>query len=165
MVGVAPQHVTEIAAPIGVIAPARPRLEISHLSVPATLGPVQDVSFSVSPGECVGLVGLRGSGTATVADAVVGLVKPISGEIRLDGKPIHAGTVNATLRQGVTYVPEDRHARGFVPYLGVGENLTLGILDRLSRWGIVSRSSSDSIAVGLVEQLGIVTSGLDQQVG
>ena len=165
MVGVAPQRATEIAAPLRVIASARPRLEISHLHVPATLGPVQDVSFSVSPGECVGLVGLQGSGTATVADAVVGLVKPVSGEIRLDGKPIHAGRVDATLRQGVTYVPEDRHARGFVPYLGVGENLTLCILDRLANWGIFSRSDRDQVAAGLVEQLGIVTSGLNQQVG
>ncbi len=165
MVGVAPQRATEIPAPLRVIASARPRLEISHLRVPATLGPVQDVSFSVSPGECVGLVGLQGSGTATVADAVVGLVKPVSGEIRLDDKPIHAGRVDATLRQGVTYVPEDRHARGFVPYLGVGENLTLCILDRLSSWGIFSRSSRDRVAAGLVEQLGIVTSGLNQQVG
>jgi simple sugar transport system ATP-binding protein len=165
MVGVAPRQATEIAAPIAVITSDRPRLEISHLRVPATLGPVQDVSFSVSPGECVGLVGLQGSGTSTVADAVVGLVKPASGEIKLDGKPIHLGKVDATLRQGVTYVPEDRHARGFVPYLEVGENLTLCILDRLSNWGIVSRSSRDTVAAGLVEQLGIVTSGLDQQVG
>jgi simple sugar transport system ATP-binding protein len=123
------------------------------------------VSFSVSPGECVGLVGLQGSGTATVADAVVGLVKPVSGEIRLDGKPIHTGRVDATLRQGVTYVPEDRHARGLVPYLGVSENLTLYILDRLSSWGIVSRSGRDRAAASLVEQLGIVTSGLNQPVG
>jgi simple sugar transport system ATP-binding protein len=165
MVGVAPQRVTEIAAPTRVIESARPRLEISHLRVPATLGPVQDVSFSVSPGECVGLVGLRGSGTATVADAVVGLVKPVSGEIRLDGKAIHAGRVDATLRQGVTYVPEDRHARGFVPYLGVGENLTLCILDRLSNWGVESRSRRDRVAADLVEQLGIVASGLDQPAG
>src|SRR5258708_11506726 len=165
MVGVPPQGATEIPAPLRVIASARPRVEISRLRVPATWGPVQDVSFSVSPGECVGLVGLQGSGTATVADAVVGLVKPVSGEIRLDGKPIHAGRVHATLRQGVTYVPEDRHARGFVPYLGVGENLTLDILDRLSHWGIVSRSARNRVAAGLVEQLGIVTSGLDQQVG
>ncbi len=165
MVGVAPQRATETSAPVRVIASDRPRLEISHLRVPATLGPVQDVSFSVMPGECVGLVGLQGSGTATVADAVVGLVKPASGEIMLDGKPIHAGKVDATLRQGVTYVPEDRHARGFVPYLGVGENLTLCILDRLSSWGIVSRSRHDRVAASLVEQLGIVTSGLDQRVG
>jgi len=165
MVGVAQQRATEIAAPLRVIAPERPRLEISHLRVPASLGPVQDVSFSVSPGECVGLVGLQGSGTATVADAVVGLVKPVSGEIRLNGKPIHAGRVDATRRQGVMYVPEDRHARGFFPYLGVGENLTLSILDRLSSWGIVSRSRRDQVATSLVEQLDIVTSGLDQRVG
>src|SRR5258708_14480913 len=163
MVGVPPQGATEIPAPLRVIASARPRVEISRLRVPATLGPVQDVSFAVSAGECVGLVGLQGSGTATVADAVVGLVKPVSGEIRLDGKPIHAGRVHATLRQGVTYVPEDRHARGLVPYLGVGENLTLDILDRLSSWGIVSRSGRNRAAAGLEEQLGIVTSALAHQ--
>jgi simple sugar transport system ATP-binding protein len=64
----------------------------------------------------------------------------------------------------VSYVPEDRHARGLLPYLGVNENLTISILDRLSRWGIVSASSRNQVATGLVEQLGIVTSGLDQQV-
>jgi simple sugar transport system ATP-binding protein len=167
MVGVAPQRATEIAAPVRVREreSERPRLEISHLRVPTTLGPVQDVSFSIRAGECVGLVGLQGSGTATVADAIVGLVKPVSGEIRLDGKPIHAGSVDATLRKGLTYVPEDRHARGFVPYLGVGENLTLCILDRVSNRGIISRSASNVVAAGLVDQLGIVTSGLNQQVG
>jgi len=165
MVGVASQQATEISEPLQVIASSRPRLEISHLRVPAMLDPVQDVSFSLSPGECVGLVGLQGSGTATVADAVVGLVKPAAGEIRLEGKPIRAGRVHATLQQGVAYVPGDRHARGFIPYLGVGENLTLCILDHLSSWEIVSRSNRDQVAAALVEQLGIVTSGLDQQVG
>ena len=143
----------------------RSRLDISHLHIPATSGPVQDVSFSVSSGECVGLVGLQGSGTATVADAVVGLVKPVSGEIRLDNKPLRAGRVDASLRQGITYVPEDRHARGFVSSLDVGENLSLCILDRLSNWGIVSRTGRNRVATGIVEQLGIVASGLNQQVG
>jgi simple sugar transport system ATP-binding protein len=87
------------------------------------------------------------------------------GEIKLNGKPIQPGRVDATLRQGVSYVPEDRHARGLLPYLGVDENLTISILDRLSRWGIVSSSSRSQVATRLVEQLGIVTSGLDQQVG
>jgi simple sugar transport system ATP-binding protein len=47
----------------------------------------------------------------------------------------------------------------------VGENLTLGILDRLSSWGIVARSDRDQVATDLVEQLSIVTSGLNQPVG
>ena len=112
MVGVTPQQTREIIPQMRVTSSTRPLLEISHLQIPATLGPVQDVSFSVSPGECVGLVGLQGSGTSTVADAVVGLVKPGSGEIRFSGKPIRAGKVHATLQKGVAYVPQDRHARG-----------------------------------------------------
>lgn len=165
MVGVAPQQAAENVAPKRVIASGPPRLEISHLHVSARQGPVQDVSFAVSAGECVGLVGLQGSGTTSVADAVVGLVKPVAGEIRLDGKAVPVGKVDATLRQGITYVPEDRHARGFVPYLGVGENLTTAILDRLSSWGIVSLARRNQIATDLVAQLSIVTSGLDQRVG
>jgi simple sugar transport system ATP-binding protein len=47
----------------------------------------------------------------------------------------------------------------------VGENLTISILDRLSNWGIVSLSRRDEIATDLVQQLSIVTSGLDQRVG
>ncbi len=172
MVGVgaatqASQHAYAVDTPLAAreTSPTRPRLEISHLYVPATQGPVLDVSFSVGQGECIGLVGLQGSGTATIADAVVGLIKPQSGTIMLDGKPIPSGKVDVTLKQGIAYVPEDRHARGFVPFLGVSENLTLGILDRLSKRGIVSRSRLNQLATGLVRQLGIVTSGLEQRVG
>lgn len=165
MVGVVSNRTTEVPQPVQVNASTQPRLEISHLNIPATLGPVYDVSLSLYPGECVGLVGLQGSGTTTLGNAVVGLVKPASGEVKLNGKAIPLGRVDANLQQGIGYVPEDRHARGFVPYLGVGDNLTLSILDRLSNWGIVSNVQRDRVANGLKKQLGIVTSGLDQQVG
>jgi simple sugar transport system ATP-binding protein len=165
IVGVAQQQTASSAIPVKDGVPAEPTLEVAHLSLPATLGPVEDVSFSVGPGECVGLVGLQGSGATTVAEAVVGLAKPAKGEIKLDGKPVQPGRVDATLQRGMSYVPEDRHARGLLPYLGVDENLTISILDRLARWGIVSSSSRNQVATRLVEQLGIVISGLDQQVG
>src|SRR5229473_6294830 len=116
----------------------KPRLRVRSLSVETPLGSVEGVSFDVHVGECVGLFGLRGSGTAAIADAVAGLVKPSDGEIELDGAPLQAGSVSVALRRGVGYVPEDRHARGFVPTLGVAENLTLPLLERLSRWGVVS---------------------------
>src|SRR5205807_3447406 len=165
MVGVAPQRATEIAAPTRRVDSARPRLEISHLQVPATLGPVQDVSFSVSPGECVGLVGLRGSGTATVADAVVGLIKPRRGSIAIDGSPVPVGSVHATLRRGVGYVPQDRHARGFSPQLGVDENLTHAVLDRIAdRFGFVSARRRTRIAQEEAQVLQIVARSLDQPV-
>src|SRR5258706_14178949 len=59
MVGAAQQRAAETAAPVPVPASAQVRLQISHLQVPATLGPLRDVSFSVQPGECVSLCGLQ----------------------------------------------------------------------------------------------------------
>jgi len=165
MVGGASRRVRASSTPASGSAPARPMLEITRLRVLTNLGPVQDVSLSVASGECVGLVGLQGSGTVTVADTVVGLVKPTSGEIKVDGQRLPPGRVDATLRRSVAYVPEDRHVRGLIPYLGVRENLTLTILDHLSRWGLVSRDADERVAADLLDQLGIVTSGLDQPVG
>src|SRR5438067_4823041 len=143
----------------------KPRLSLRHVSARTPLGSVDDVSLGVHAGECVGLFGLRGSGTAAIADAVAGLVKPSAGEIELDGRPLRAGKVDAALRRGIGYVPEDRHARGFVPTLGVAENLTLPILELLSRLGIVSGSRRNAVARSLMSRLHIVARDADQPVG
>jgi simple sugar transport system ATP-binding protein len=141
-----------------------PRLRVRGLSVQTPLGSVEDVSLDVRAGECVGLFGLRGSGTVAIADAVAGLVKPSAGAIELDGAPLQAGRADVALRKGVGYVPEDRHARGFVPTLGVAENLTLPILERLSRWGLVSSSKRQAAADALSARLQIVASSGEQPV-
>jgi simple sugar transport system ATP-binding protein len=139
-----------------------PRLEVRGLSVQTPLGSVEDVSFGVGAGECVGLFGLRGSGTGAIADAIAGLVKPSAGRIELDGERLRPGKVDAALRRGVGYVPEDRHARGFVPTLGVAENLTLPILSRLCRWGLVSASRQRQAGDAMAGHLQIVASSREQ---
>jgi simple sugar transport system ATP-binding protein len=141
-----------------------PRLRVRGLSAQMPLGSVEDVSLDVYAGECVGLFGLRGSGAVAIADAVAGLVKPSAGAIELDGAPLQAGRADVALRRGVGYVPEDRHARGFVATLGVAENLTLPILGRLSRWGLVSGGRQRAAAAALAERLQIVASSGDQPV-
>jgi simple sugar transport system ATP-binding protein len=145
-------------------AEGAPRLSVRGLSVQTPLGSVEEVSLDVRAGECVGLFGLRGSGTVAIADAVAGLVKPSAGAIELDGGPLQPGRVDIALRKGVGYVPEDRHARGFVPTLGVAENLTLPILERLSRWGLVSSNKRQAAADALSVRLQIVASSSEQPV-
>jgi len=134
------------------------RLRIEHLSVTSSHGDVEDVSLDVGAGECVGLVGLRGSGSSTVGDVVAGLVKPTSGHITVDGKKLHYGDVANSLKRGVGYVPEDRHARGLVGLLGVNENLTLSILPRLSRLGFLSGQLRNRAARELIARLQIIAS-------
>jgi len=72
--------------------------------------------------------------------------------------------VGAVLERGVGYVPQDRHARGFAPQLGLDENVTLALLDRLSRWGIVRRAARTRVAADQVEKMQIVASSLRQPV-
>jgi simple sugar transport system ATP-binding protein len=150
------------APPDSASSEAKRRLAVRGLTVRTPLGSAQDVDLDVAAGECVGLFGLRGSGTAAIADAVAGLVKPAAGTIEVDGRPLAAAKRDVALARGVGYVPEDRHARGFVPTLGVDENLTLPVLRRLSRWGIVSRLRRHETADELVKRLHIVASDGEQ---
>ena len=140
--------IEERALPVEAVEGGK-RLRVRGLSAQTPLGSVEDVSLDVRAGECLGLFGLRGSGAATIADAVVGLVRPSAGDIEIEG-------------DGVGYVPEDRHARGFVPTLGVDENITLSILDRISRFGIVSGARRRDAADAMSERLQIVASSGDQ---
>lgn len=151
MVGSAPpRRATEIAAARSGALGAT-NLEVKGLNVASRSGSVYDVDLSVRAGECVGLVGLRGSGSSTVGDAIVSLVKPRSGSIDVRGV--------------VGYVPQDRHQRGFAPQLGVDENLTHAVLRRISgRFGIVSARRRSEIAAREVQRLQIVARALDQPV-
>jgi simple sugar transport system ATP-binding protein len=166
MVGTAPpKRATEIEAVQKTGAVGEKRLEVDRLDVPSRAGSAAGVSLFVRAGECVGLVGLDGSGSATVADAIVGLVKPRSGTVSINGSAPRPGKVDAALRRGVGYVPQDRHARGFAPQLGVAENLTLTVFDRFARrFGIVSFGERDRIAERWVEKLQIVAQNLGQPV-
>jgi len=166
MVGSAPpRRATQIEAAERRIGSGEKRLEVSRLTVLSRAGSVHEVDLSVRSGECVGLVGLRGSGTVTVADAIVGLLVPRSGSIAINGSVVPIGRVDSVLHRGVGYVPQDRHARGFAPQLGVDENLTHTVLDRIARrFGIVSSHERTATAQRLAQQLQIVAHSLDQPV-
>lgn len=77
-----------------------PLLEVRHLvktygqAAPA----VNDVSFSIEPGETLGLVGESGSGKSTIARMVMGLIEPTSGEVLFDSQPL-TGISTRALRQ------------------------------------------------------------------
>jgi simple sugar transport system ATP-binding protein len=113
---------------------------------------VKDVSFTLRPGECLGLAGLAGSGKEEVGEAIIGL-RRFSGTIRL-----------ANVDDRVGYVPRDRHERGLLPQLSIAENLTVTINDSLGRLGFISPRREAEQAGRLVRSLGIVASSLRQPI-
>ena len=84
------------------------------------------VNIHVDEGEIVTIIGANGAGKSSTMNAVAGLVKVSSGEIRFDGKPL-PGSAHNVIRAGVALSPEGR--RIFAP-LTVRENLMIGAYTR-----------------------------------
>jgi simple sugar transport system ATP-binding protein len=142
-----------------------PCLVVEHLTTSSPRGAVRDVSFEVRRGERVGLLGSLAAGVATAARAVAGCDPWTSGRITIDGTPLPRRRDRA-LAAGVGYVPEDRRAEGFVRLLGVGENSTMTIVDRLAnRLGAILPGRRAAAARPLARRLSIVSAGMSQPVG
>jgi branched-chain amino acid transport system ATP-binding protein len=88
---------------------------------------VRHLSFDVGRGEIVGLIGPNGAGKSTTLNAIMGLVTPRGGDIRLAGTSIVGRKPEDVARSGIALVPEGR--RIFAD-LTVEENLRLGYAAR-----------------------------------
>jgi len=90
-----------------------------------------DVSLRVERNEVVALLGRNGAGKSTTLKSLIGVVRPRSGKIILDGKPTQGLPPHAIASLGLQLVPEERRIFGS---LSVEENLLLAGLTAKSRW-------------------------------
>ena len=84
---------------------------------------LKGVSFTVAAHEIMCIVGPNGSGKSTMLKATTGFLRPKSGQIVFDGKPIVGLRCDEILRLGLAYVPQGRIV---FPQMTVMENLELG---------------------------------------
>ena len=125
---------------------------------------LEDVSFSVRPGEIVGLAGLVGSGRTEIARAIFGADEYDRGEIVVDGQPIRIRSPREAIRLGIGLVPEDRKLQALVLSLAIRENLSLSLLNRLSRFGVVRLAAERALARRMVDALRVRTPSIEQKV-
>ena len=99
-------------------------LSVSDLSVGYKgLLAIQDVSFEVRSGEIVSLIGSNGAGKTTLLKTILGLLKPVKGEIRLNDQVISGQPAYKVVKKKIALVPEGRR---LFPRLSVRDNLLLG---------------------------------------
>ena len=99
---------------------------------------VASISFSVRPGEIVGLFGLLGCGRSDVALAVAGATPSVS-RMTLDGVGYAPRSVASAIRSGVAFIPPDRATQAIFPILSAEDNVVLPIMRRLAEWGLRRR--------------------------
>jgi branched-chain amino acid transport system ATP-binding protein len=88
---------------------------------------VKGISFSVDEGQVVTLIGTNGAGKTTTLRTISGLLRPSSGSITFQGKPIHGVAAHDIVSLGIAHSPEGRR---IFPRLTVEENLVLGAFAR-----------------------------------
>jgi len=89
-----------------------------------------DVSFEVWSGEIVALIGANGSGKSTLLGAISGVLRPVKGDIELDGARIDTLDPYQIVTLGICQVPEGRRV---FPDLSVLDNLILGSYNHKAR--------------------------------
>lgn len=98
-------------------------LEVKNLNVfYGKLQILRDLSMQVGD-ESVGLFGPNGAGKTTIINTILGLVKPVSGEITLDGFSLVKLETDRIIKMGISIVPQDRE---LFPLMTVEENLRAG---------------------------------------
>ena len=107
-------------------------LQVRHLRVYDDRGleSVRGISFDILKGEILGLAGVSGNGQRELVQTIVGLRKPSSGSIKLNGFEISSKSARHIVDLAVAYVPENRVEDGCVPDFGIDENLILKDFDK-----------------------------------
>lgn len=101
---------------------------------------VQNISFSVRRGEVLGFYGLVGAGRTETMRAVFGADDWMSGEILLDGKPVHFKSPRMAVKSGVGMVPEDRKRQGVILEQSIRVNTTITSMEKVkNKWKIFDR--------------------------
>ena len=140
-------------------------LTVEDLTSDSPQGRLSGVSLQVGRGEIVGVTGLLSAGVATIGRTIAGAESRRGGEVRLHGTLVPSGRRELAQRAGIGYIPEDRRTEGFVPHLGVAENTTMTIMDRLSdRFGLVRPGRRAAAAAPITSRLSLVSSGPGQPV-
>ena len=125
---------------------------------------LHDVDFDVRAGEIVGLAGLVGAGRTELVRCLFGADRIDRGEILLDGVAVTIRTPGDAVNLGIALVPEDRKLQALILGMGVRENLSLPILDRLGSPLFPSRAQERLLVREYIQALSIRTPHMEQRV-
>ncbi|KIL49740.1 sugar ABC transporter ATP-binding protein [Jeotgalibacillus soli] len=137
-------------------------LRVSHLS---DGGIVQDVSFSVSSGEVVGIVGLVGAGKTETAKALFGMQQKIKGEIHLNHQPLRLKHPVDAIEAGFALIPEERRKEGLFIEESIRVNTSFPHLKKWFKWLWIQKKKETAEASSVIDRLHVKAQHSEQVVG
>lgn len=129
------------------------RLEVERIT--AGYGPVpivKEASISTESGRLVALIGPNGAGKSTLLKSIMGLLRPSSGSVTLDGRHLEGNRPDEMVKAGLGYVPQ---VGDVFDHLTIAENLAIG--------GITNKAVRDQKRDELLELFPILASRMRQR--
>lgn len=132
-----------------------PILELRNVN--KSFGPIDvlhDISLKVRAGEVLCLLGDNGAGKSTLIKTLAGVYQPSSGEVLMDGKPVHFDGPRDAQRMGISTVHQ---FGGTFPLMSIGRSFFVGAEPTKGFWPfrIYDRRRANEIAVKAVQEFGI----------
>jgi branched-chain amino acid transport system ATP-binding protein len=118
----------------------------------------RDVSFTVAPGELVGVIGPNGAGKSTLFDLITGFQRPDAGTVRLDGDDVTHRRPDEISRRGVARTFQKLRPFGGMTAL---ENVMVGAFQKTTSVGEARETARRALAsVGLADRAAAHAAGL-----
>lgn len=130
-----------------------PIFEVRNLN---KAGNFKDITFTLNRGEILGITGLVGAGRSELAQAIFGLSPADTGEISLEGKPLHIDSPEHSVANGISYIPENRLTEGLVLKKSMADNICLTVLDKISsKRGLIEKNAQQKLVTKWIHDLNI----------
>lgn len=138
-------------------------LTVRHENAPRPV--LEDICFTVRAGEILGIGGLMGAGRSELLMHLFGAFgERVSGEVRVQGRPLSIRSPNDAIRRGLMLVTEDRKRSGLVLGQSVAFNLSLAALDRFATGPFVDENAEIQHNQEMFDSLDIKAPGLETAV-
>jgi len=124
---------------------------------------IEDVSFTVSAGEILGVAGVAGNGQVELMEVLTGERAADKGVVRIDGEDIGRLGPSERRRRGMCSVPEERLGHGAVPDMTLWENTLLSARTRMGMEsnGFLDLMAASKFATDVVAKFNVKTAGID----
>lgn len=143
-------------------------LKVEHLWVDMPGEIVKDVNLKVRRGEILGIGGLAGQGKLGISNGIMGIY-PSGGEVLYDGKPLNINHTMSVLKDGITFVSEDRRGLGLLLDEEIAWNITFNAmqvqdkyLKKILFFTMRDEKAMKEVALKYIDELQIKCTGPDQ---
>jgi len=120
-------------------------------------GSFRPISFLIKKGEILSLVGIVGSGKEDICKCIFGMMKPDNGIISIEGKEVEINNPKDAVKAGIGYIPINRREEGLALQMDVMSNITLVMLKKIVRNGLISSRVEKEEALRWIKKCSILT--------